>query len=71
MDSSWEVNRQRLIHRIAVELTHKLIVDGAMQSCLNCYHFNEKDEICGKYQMRPPARVIVTSCPEWEDEIPF
>lgn len=43
------------------------------QSCLNCKLFNEKQEICSKYNQRPPARVIVFGCNDYEDtsDIPF
>jgi len=43
------------------------------QSCLNCFFFNEKEELCNKYKMRPPARIIAFGCPDYSDviEIPF
>jgi hypothetical protein len=46
---------------------------GAMRSCLNCLHFAEETELCGKFASRPPARVIAYSCPAYEDkdDIPF
>jgi hypothetical protein len=42
-------------------------------SCVNCLNFRERDEICILANMRPPARVIVFGCPQWEDidQIPF
>lgn len=67
----FEIKRLRLIQSITNSVVHQMIIDGAMQSCLNCYHFNEAAETCGRYGKRPPARVIVTGCCEWEDEIPF
>lgn len=45
-----------------------------IRTCLTCCHFKESpdpaQEFCGKYGIRPPARVIVNSCPEWQNE-PF
>ncbi len=36
------------------------------RTCLNCQWFNEQTEICAKFAKRPPARVIVTGCPQYE-----
>lgn len=43
------------------------------QNCLNCKHWNYGDEICNKYNARPPTEIIIYSCPEYEDngDIPF
>ena len=45
---------------------------GMNRTCLTCCHFNETQESCNYYNppMRPPARVIVESCPAW-GETPF
>lgn len=43
---------------------------GYARTCLSCHHFDEGTEVCRKWQRRPPAKVIVNSCPEWEKE-PF
>lgn len=46
------------------------------QSCIVCEHFRE-NEICAKYNVRPPARIIVFGCIKFEesshidDDIPF
>ena len=43
-------------------------------SCLTCCHFKEHEgELCGLYNQRPPARIIVNACPEYMDdlEVPF
>lgn len=62
--------RFRLTNAIAEAVTMK---DGSTKSCINCSHFDEKTELCVKFQQRPPARVIALACPEYEDcdEIPF
>jgi hypothetical protein len=43
------------------------------QSCINCKNFSEPDEKCLKYNMRPPVRVLVFGCNDYEDvgDIPF
>ena len=45
---------------------------GTFHSCVSCMHYNHKVETCFKWQMKPPAKVIVFSCgKDWEDDIPF
>lgn len=46
------------------------------KNCLNCIHWNESNEICGKFNSRPPAEIIVYSCEfhqdsDIDDDIPF
>lgn len=38
------------------------IVD-ALQTCINCEHFDEPSEVCRLAGQRPPARVIAHGCP--------
>lgn len=40
-------------------------------SCINCQNFNEKMEICKLANQRPPARIIVFGCSEWDGGIPY
>ena len=40
-------------------------------SCLNCDYWNNKDDKCNKYNSKPPASVIVKTCPEFTCEILF
>lgn len=42
-------------------------------SCLTCLNWKADAELCTKYNVRPPATVIVNSCESYEDEaeIPF
>jgi hypothetical protein len=46
------------------------------QSCIVCEHFGE-NEVCSRYNVRPPARIIVFGCQHYEesshidDDIPF
>ena len=43
------------------------------QSCINCEHFDEPNEICKKYNVRPPLRILLFACEMYEDnqDIPF
>lgn len=46
------------------------------QSCIVCEHFGE-NEICSRYNVRPPARIIVFGCQNYEEsshidgDVPF
>lgn len=43
------------------------------QTCLNCMNWKHELDLCGKYNAKPPAEIIVFSCPDYQDdgEIPF
>jgi len=43
------------------------------QNCLNCVHWKDKEDLCGLYNKKPPAEIIVYSCPSYADtgEIPY
>lgn len=56
---------------VAIDKAIRAAIDSASKSCLNCIHFNEKSELCGRCNQRPPARIIVLGCEQHEDEIPF
>jgi len=45
----------------------------AYQTCIKCDHFDEPNEICKLYKMRPPAKIIAFGCEKYEDDdwIPF
>lgn len=51
----------------------KPVSNGCFRSCLSCTKFSEIKELCGKFDLRPPARVIAFGCPHYEDndDIPF
>lgn len=46
-------------------------IDDMTRHCANCSQYNHNAEICDRYMAKPPCRVIVVGCPDWEDEIPF
>ncbi len=35
-------------------------------TCMNCDHWLEGSQICGKYNMLPPPHVIANGCPAYE-----
>jgi hypothetical protein len=43
----------------------------ATRTCINCELFIENVELCGKFKVRPPARIIALGCDNHEDTIPF
>jgi len=48
----------------------RLIITGAVSTCLNCKEFSADETLCTRYGIQPPAEIIVYGCPEWDD-IPF
>lgn len=70
--------RQNLLDALAHGFVDWAFDQGLFRSCLNCAHWNSETskihppETCGKFSnMRPPARIIVTGCPDHSDNIPF
>lgn len=63
-------NRQDLLNYLALNFTEFLFQQGYFSTCLNCHHWQDKIEMCGKFNQRPPATVIVSGCNEHTD-IPF
>lgn len=69
-------------HELLDELAHGIVDwaadQGLFTSCLNCSHWTgeaptngEPPEACRLFKARPPARIIVTGCPDHTDNIPF
>lgn len=52
-------------------LVHQLDKLGALKSCINCEHFQERQELCLLVDKRPPARTIARGCEKHEYGIPF
>lgn len=48
----------------------RFIFEESRRSCLKCTEWQPIDEICDKYKARPPLKVIVSGCPDY-DNIPF
>lgn len=50
---------------------HEYLIDHrACASCITCFHFNEETEVCALAVQRPPAKVLVVGCQNW-DGAPF
>lgn len=64
-------SRQDALNKLALSFTEWLIDNGYFTTCINCEHWKAKEEICGKFNQRPPAKIIVTGCEEHSDNIPF
>jgi hypothetical protein len=54
-------------------LVHHITTADIFQNCLNCMNWDLAGDKCKKYDAKPPAEIIVHSCPEYVDgmEIPF
>ena len=52
------------------ELIQGMMNDGWFTTCTNCCDWNDKTEMCMKFKVRPPAKVIVVGC-EQHSDIPF
>lgn len=71
--------RERTVHRtlankklVSKMVTEQLIATDVIHSCINCGHWDQPKQLCTKYNMLPPAEVIVYSCgDDWFPDIPF
>jgi len=56
----------------AIDLASMLPQD-IVKSCLTCGYFHEPEEMCKKFKMKPPARVIAFSCESYDGscDVPF
>ncbi len=70
--------------RDSLILAHKGMIErGVLPSCLNCLYWQHITKVhlddnttqayhhCSKWKQVPPPEVIVYSCPNWEQDIPF
>jgi hypothetical protein len=53
------------------EMHKKMVNNGLLPSCINCIEWIKKEEMCGKYNVRPPVEIIVYGCESWDMGIPF
>lgn len=72
-----EIEIRAKLAQLLVEVIKDVTPNNMLfQSCIVCEHFGE-NEICAKYNVRPPARIIVFGCKNFEEsshideEIPF
>lgn len=54
-----------------IQMQKSLIASGQFPTCTGCEFWNRNKEVCEKYNMKPPAEVIVTGCVNYESAIPF
>lgn len=67
----WEQKREKLLNELGISFVELMVREGWFRSCLNCEFWQDKEEVCRKWKVRPPAKVIVTGCEDHSDEIPF
>lgn len=48
----------------------RFIFEESRRNCLKCIAWDHKMEMCEKYKQRPPIKVMVEGCSEF-DNIPF
>jgi hypothetical protein len=41
------------------------------KDCTTCLYFDSEAELCRTHNARPPAKVIVTGCKQYEMDVPF
>lgn len=63
-------NRHDLLNILGLNFTNYLYEQGWFTTCLNCHYWNKEQDLCGKFNQRPPAKIIVSGCEEHTD-IPF
>jgi hypothetical protein len=68
--------RENALKELAKGITNWMLEQGLYRTCLNCEHWIEgppdnMQQICGKYNMRPPTKIIVCGCDDHSDNIPF
>lgn len=80
-----DTDRVGAIYGFLSDVARQWVNKGMMRSCLNCEKFRETQvqpgpdgkpvkitvDLCTKYNMRPPARIIINGCRDHTDEIPF
>jgi hypothetical protein len=64
-------DRVKAINDVAHWLTEILVDNGFFRSCLNCSEWNKDLDLCFKFKVKPPTKVIVTGCEHHSDVIPF
>jgi len=57
----------------AIQALHSYALEfGLVRSCWSCDNMNRDTNVCQKFKVQPPVRVITFSCgPDWEERVPF
>lgn len=59
------------VAKISDDLAHYLWGKGYGRNCCNCDLWNKPDQKCNKFQVLPPAEVVIVGCKHHTDLIPF
>lgn len=64
--------RMKEVDVIAGEVAKRVAetIRASVPTCVQCSHWHEKDELCGLWLARPPAKVIAFGCEKYE-HMPF
>ena len=62
---------EKVAYPAVLEMHKDLVARQFLRCCFNCDDMNKDTNVCQKYKMQPPVRVMTFSCPEWTPEIPF
>lgn len=63
----------QMILRCAIGLA-KAQPEELVKNCISCENFKQDNEVCSKYNQKPPARVIAFGCTEYTnltEDVPF
>lgn len=65
--------RQEVWLNLQSDLVKTITRSNIFQNCLNCKHWKYNEDLCGKFNAKPPTEILIYSCPEYadDDEIPF
>jgi len=58
-----------LLNIVTLDKTEIIIKEK--DSCLDCSNWLSVEELCFKFNKRPPANIIVNACASFEPDIPF
>lgn len=54
-----------------VKSQESMVSTYSWECCINCDNWDDKLDICKKFEQRPPTKVIVVGCVEYVPDIPF
>lgn len=68
--------RDTAMKDLAKAMVNWLLEQGMFRTCYNCEHWLEgppdnRLQKCGKFNIRPPTKVIVCGCDQHTDNIPY
>lgn len=72
MNSKLDFSRhKKLSAELQLEMQDFAVRVGMWKTCLNCIEWDKASEGCGKFRAVPPPHIIVSGCPDHDDDIPF